>query len=923
MFEDTQNAVLYQNQKRVAEADLLDTAETAVLLHAFLTWQEPDPTSFDNAIVRFGDVIPALANGLIDRIERERTESVAFASAFNSLLELCRASLNPLVKDTVVVEMLAQHLLTERLFRTIFDNPDFVQRNVIAHKVEETIRVMMQRSFNRSDFTKTLDKYYYPIESKAREATEWEQKQAFLNSLYERFFQDFNRKAADTQGIVYTPQQIVNFMLESVERLLSSEFGMLLSDEGVVFLDPCAGTGNYAQNLVRRISPMRLTEKYRHELFCNENMLLPYYIASLNIEHAYYERSGAYEPFEGLCFTDTLMLEHAFSSDSTGNFDFFSEENADRVKAEQAAQITVIVGNPPYNVGQMNENDNNKNRVYERSRKRIHDTYAKDSKATLSTKVYDVYVQFFRWATDRLGDRDGIVAFISNNGFLTGIAFDGMRKLLQDDFTTIYHVDLGGNSRKEGGGSVFGIRVGVGITFLVRRGKKGNAKVFYHAVDDALSGADKLNSISAAGSIDGIDWQEITPDARYNWLNEGIQSGYSSLLPMGLRQGQYAASNHTPIFQTYSLGISTNRDDVVYDFDRSRLAKRIEQFALDYNAEVRRWQSAPMLPTERTTEAVDAFVDYSKIKWSRNLKRDLRTGKLADFDARCILAAAYRPFCAKWIYFADVIIDERGTMGKAFPDLQSEKDNIAMCVTAIGSEKPFMVFAVKLLCDLHLTSPGTGAQCFPFYTYDDGGTKRRENITDDALAAFQTNYSDDALTKQDIFSYVYAILHHPQYRVHYRENLKRELPRIPFVGDTETVHTLVTAGERLLALHTTYETADEYPLTDVYDQQATLADVFRVVKMRFTDKDKTALHVNPSLTLQGIPPEAHLYKLGSRSALEWLIDQYRVRGDSDPNRADDPRYIVRLVKRIVTVSVQTVQIVTSLPPLNLDTDATI
>lgn len=403
LFEDTRRAVLFQNQKRVHEADLSDAAQAATILSAFLTWQEPDPTSFDSAMARFGEVIPDLARGLIDRIGEEREKNAAFKAAFLDLFELCRETLNPQIQPGVVVEMLAQHLLTERLFRTIFDNADFVQRNVIAQKVEETIRVMVSRSFNRGDFTKTLDKYYYPIEAKARESSGWEQKQAFLNDLYERFFQDFSKKAADTQGIVYTPQPIVNFMVESVEALLRSEFGKSLSDKGVVVLDPCVGTGNFVQNLLRRLSPLTLTHKYEKELFCNENMLLPYYIASLNIEHAYWERAGQYAPFPGLCFADTLMLEHAFAGGS-GKLDMFSEENAERVRAEQAAPVTVIIGNPPYNAGQKSENENNKNRVYEQSRKRVKDTYVKNSKAKLSSKAYDPYVQFFRWATDRLGD---------------------------------------------------------------------------------------------------------------------------------------------------------------------------------------------------------------------------------------------------------------------------------------------------------------------------------------------------------------------------------------------------------------------------------------------------------------------------------------------------------------------------------------
>ena len=447
-----------------------------------------------------------------------------------------------------------------------------MQRNVIAQKVEETIRVMMARQFNRGEFTKTLDKYYFPIENKAKESSGWEQKQAFLNTLYERFFQDFSKKAADTQGIVYTPQPIVNFMVESVDTLLQSEFGKSLSDKGVVLLDPCVGTGNFMQNLLRRLSPLTLTHKYQNELFCNENMLLPYYIASLNIEHAYWERAGTYAAFPGLCFTDTLMLENGFAGgDATGKLDFFSEENAERVQAEQAAPVTVIIGNPPYNVGQMNENENNKNRAYDKSRKRTKETYAKDSNATLSTKVYDLYAQFFRWATDRLGDRDGIIAYVSNNGFLTDTAFDGMRKHLAEGFTSVYHLNLGGNVRKNPHLSgtthnVFQIQVGVGITFLVRR-RGQPSRVFYAALERDIRRDERLKQLTTWGGINGVPWQEIVPDKKNHWLNAGIQADFESFLPMGSR------SSTSGIFQTYSLGVNTARNETVYSFDKNALKK--------------------------------------------------------------------------------------------------------------------------------------------------------------------------------------------------------------------------------------------------------------------------------------------------------------------------------------------------------------
>jgi predicted helicase len=424
IFEDTQRAVLYQNKRFVMEASVRDTRAFTSLLTQFFFYEEPDPVAFELAVKQFGEVIPDLASGLIERIRRERSESLTFQHAFAEFFELCRETLNPQIKPEAIEEMLAQHLLTERLFRTIFDNTDFIRRNVIAREIEKVVDALTARAFNRTEFTRVLDRFYVPVERAARDLNDWSEKQKFLNMLYERFFQDFSRKTADTQGIVYTPQEIVDFMVASVEEVLQSEFGLSLSSRGVCILDPCVGTGNFMVNILRRLSPLNLRHKYDNELFCNENMLLPYYIACLNIEHAYYERAGEYRPFEGICFADTLDLA------KDKQLAMFAEENSERVQREKDARITVIIGNPPYNVGQKNENDNNKNRKYGTVDSRIRETYAADSAAALLTQVYDPYVRFFRWAADRLSGNDGILCFVTNNSFVDQISFDGMRKHL-------------------------------------------------------------------------------------------------------------------------------------------------------------------------------------------------------------------------------------------------------------------------------------------------------------------------------------------------------------------------------------------------------------------------------------------------------------------------------------------------------------
>ncbi len=570
IFEDTRRAVLYQNGQVALESDLRQPEQLAALLTRYFAHTDEQIEQFHQAIDKFKEDIPTLAAGLKTLIEDSRQDNPTFAAAFEAFHTLCKGALNPAIRAEAIEEMLVQHLLTERLFTTVLDNSEFTRRNVIAAEIEKVITALTSQSFSRREYLKRLDYFYLAIETEAKTITTYSEKQAFLNTVYERFFQGFSKDQADTHGIVYTPQEIVDFMCESVEHVLTSEFGKSLSDKGVVILDPCTGTGNFLVNILRRISPLNLRHKYQHELFANEVMLLPYYIASLNIEHAYYERMQSYESFEGICFTDTLDLAES------QQLAFFSEENTERVQREKDAAITVIIGNPPYNVGQQNENDNNKNRKYPTLDSRIKDTFVKDSKATLRTQLYDAYSRFFRWATDRLEDRDGIICFVTNNGFLEGYAFDGFRKHLAEDFTEIYHLDLGGNARKRGGGSVFNIMVGVGITILVRK-REGLAKpypsatVFYHALDDKQTGLAKLAELAKSDSVAKVNWKTLQPDTKNNWITEGFQRDFADFLPVGSKEVKASRIDVQAIFKTYSPGMMTGRDSIVYDFNKQKL----------------------------------------------------------------------------------------------------------------------------------------------------------------------------------------------------------------------------------------------------------------------------------------------------------------------------------------------------------------
>ena len=431
IFEDTRTAVLYQGGYEARRTAIREKKNFAELLTQYLNYKAEQFENFNWAAQSYGEQIREIATQLKDKIEAAHQDNPGFQRQFGEFMALCRSSLNPNISLEAVDEMLIQHLMTEPIIRRVFNVPHFAQTNVIAAKIEDVIRSLTSAYFNRSDFYGgPLDKFHRAIEE-ASEDLDFSDKQTFINSVYEKFFQGYSVKVADTHGIVYTPQEIVDFMCAAVEEVLESEFGKKFGDEGVTVIDPATGTGNFVVNLLRRAhkrNRRNFEDFYRERLFANEVMLMPYYIASLNIEREYYELTGRAAPFEGLCFVDTLDLARE------RQMMMFTEANTARVERQKAADINVIIGNPPYNVGQVNENDNNKNRKYDVIDQRIRETYAKDSKATLKNKLSDAYVKFFRWASDRLEDRDGIVCYVSNNSFVDQIAFDGMRKHLFQDF---------------------------------------------------------------------------------------------------------------------------------------------------------------------------------------------------------------------------------------------------------------------------------------------------------------------------------------------------------------------------------------------------------------------------------------------------------------------------------------------------------
>jgi len=584
------------------------------------------------------------------------------------------------------------------------------------------------------------------------------------------------------------------------------------------------------------------------------------------------------------------------------------------VKRQKEAPITVILGNPPYNAWQLNENDNNKNRKYPVIDGRVRQTYAKDSKATNKNALSDMYVKFFRWAVDRLNGRDGIVCFVSNNSFVEQIAFDGMRKHLTADFTHLYHLHLEGNVRQNPKLSgtaynVFGIQVGVGITMAVRRRRHRRCRLSFHRVDKNLRRGQKLAWLAQHGDVRGVKWQQLKPDARDTWLVPQNGGEFGAYISIGSRESRQAHDQKAEaIFATYSGGVKTNRDEVVYDFQYDALAKRVQDFIEAYNGEVDRYK--------RTggKASVDDFVRYDRIKWSRDLKKDLQRGNDAHFSENNLRSCLFRPFCRRYLYFDRILNEEVYGMPSVFPTGGISQENLVIAVSDIGYRAgTFSSMVSDRLVDIHLCAALDAHQCFPLYVYNEDGANRRENITDWALKYFREYYRNRRIRKVDVFYYVYGILHHPGYRERYAENLKRELPRVSLAP---AFAAFSKAGRELARLHLDYEKLDPWPLEWIESPGVPFS--YHVEKMRL-NKEKTAVVVNDSLTLAGIPPEAFRYRLGNRSALEWIIDQYRVTGDSgggirsDPNRPDDAEYIVRLLGQVVRASVETMRIIAGLP----------
>ena len=923
----------------------------------------------------------------------KRVQDPEVAAEFERFLAALRANLNDSITSDSAIDMLSQHLVTKPVFDAVFDGYDFAAENPVAQVMGRMLRVL--DGSNLEAETEQLEGFYESVRERCAGIDNAAGKQRVITELYEKFFSLAFSKTAKSLGIVYTPVQIVDFILRSVDWLARTHLGRGISDEDVHVLDPFTGTGTFIVRLLQSglISKADLSRKYASELHANEILLLAYYIAAANIEVTYRDlmRSEAppargdeedpaqagYTPFDGIVLADTFQMTE--DGDMLDQSVFVANNNRAAAQLELTS-IQVVVGNPPYSVGQESANDNNANQHYPSLDAKIEATYAARSTGTNKNSLYDSYLRAIRWASDRVGEA-GVIGFVTNGGFIDGNTADGVRLTLAEEFSHLYVYNLRGNQRTAGelsrreGGKVFdsGSRATVAVTFLVKDpAHEGPAVLHYRDIGDYLSREGKLRIVEES-QIDTLEWETITPNAQGDWINQR-DPNYESWQSIG--EGQ------APIFASYTAGVQTNRDAWVYNFSLPGLRDSAQRLIETYNEErerVHRTRAADLKAGAKVRDLVTN--DETRIKWTSGLYSDLAKNRAITYDAGATYCGLYRPFCKQWLNASDGIIHRPAVLRRYFPT--PGHDNIGFYVVGAGSDKPFSCMATDQVPDLAFWGSSSG-QFFPRWTWVRvsgqhaaeagmldlsggehveesgtavgqegevlGGYRRVDNITDATLHSYQAAYGPE-MTKDDVFYYVYALLHSPEYRTRYGADLKKSLPHIPLVASRGDFVVFTTAGRGLADLHLDYESVERAPLSLMVDGQEVPWDLretispslLQVEKMRYArvrrdgrlEDDKTSIVYNEHVTISGIPIQAQDYLLGSRSGLDWLLDRYRVSTHkasgiiNDPNdwmaegagggptASAQPRYLLDLIARITTVSVRTQEIVSSLPPLDV------
>ena len=856
VFEDSQTAVLFQNGGEAMRVDMRRPGELHRLIRTFLDYELPEIEEFRGAWRQFKADLPTVLANLRESIDDAETANAAYQAAAAAFLDICRRTIGPGVSEADVREMLLQHILTKDIFLRVFAEEQFHRENNVAQRLDALEQTFFTGDVRRNAIDR-LRAYYGAIGRAADEVADCAEKQQFLKAIYEDFYKAYNPAAADRLGVVYTPNEIVDFMTRGADHLLWKHFGRGLADDNVQILDPATGTGTFITNLINFLPLDRLEHKYLHEMHANEVAILPYYIANLNIEYTYKERTDHYLEFPNLCFVDTLdnmawagASGAAVQRQASWNLGGLSTENWLRVQEQNAKPISVIIGNPPYNANQQNENDNNKNREYPEIDRRIKETYIAASTAQ-KTKQYDMYKRFIRWASDRLAD-DGIIAFVSNSAFLGARQDDGFHKVVAEEFNELWVVDLKGNARTSGerrrreGGNIFDdkIRVGVAIYFLVRRKGADGFRMFYDAVADYAKSPAKVEYIREQ-SLTAFDFSEVTPDAEGTWLNQS-NTDFGSLVPLADRQTKLAKNltEERAVFRLYSLGVVTNRDEWVHDFNRDEISKKVRAFIGEYEA----------IRSKYGGRDVDNDVVGTTIKWTRDLKRQLRLDTPNEFSHNSSIETLYRPYIRMFMYYHQNLNEMQYQLPQIFPHGQPRQNKVP-CFSGTSSSKPFSALATDAVYSLDLLEK---TQCLPLYRYTEGG-ERVSNITQWGLRRFREHYADDAITAEQIFAYTYAVLHDPAYRHDYTVDLVRDFPHLPFYHDFDL---WARMGQELLDLHIGFESAEPYPL----EREETGKEPGKP-KLR-ADKERGVITLDDATRLTGVPPQAWTYRLGNRSALE-------------------------------------------------------
>ncbi len=862
--------------------------------------------------------------------------------AFLAFLEEIRDDLNPEISEVDAVEMLAQHLITKPVFDTLFKDNEFTRNNPVSRAMETVLGQLHQHNLGKE--AESLQAFYASVQRRAEGIKTAQGRQTLVVELYDKFFRTAFPTLTQKLGIVYTPVEVVDFIIHSVNDVLQAEFVQTLGSEGVHILDPFTGTGTFITRLLQSglIAPEELERKYRNEIHANEIVLLAYYIAAINIEAVYHDmapQGAPYTPFEGICLTDTFQL-YEQDHDMVANL---LPDNSERRTRQKALDIRVIMGNPPYSSGQKSANDNAANISYPNLDKRISETYAERSEMTSIKNLYDSYIRAFRWASDRIGN-SGVLAFVSGSAWLERKFADGMRQCLEEEFSNIYVFHLRGDIRKNmlsggaagEGENIFGqgSMTGIAISVLVKNPEATeHGQIHFLDIGQNLSLEEKKAILRGFGSILSeparARMEQITPNAKHDWIDQGDPE-FEKFISVG----KGTKTSEETIFKLASLGLNTNRDAWCYASSREVLSTNMRSMISAYNHEL-----------ERGAQWPEVLRDKKKIKWSSSLEAKFKAGIVAKFDESRIFPAVYKPFQKQWVYFDPMFVHRIAKMPRIFPEPDTE--NLVISVSGVGARAGFSAMMLDKLPSLDTIEKG---QCFPLYLYepaspDDGlfeggdeGFVRRDGISDAGLEHFRTAYPGEDISKEDLFYYIYGLLHSPEYRRRFKNNLTKELPRIPAVRSAADFWAFCRAGRELGDLHVNYETVEPYPVV-IKEGDLRLADIpdpeafFRVEKMKFggkgKNKDKTIVHYNAHITMTEIPLRAYDYVVNGKSALDWVMERQCVKVDkasgivNDANRyanetVGNPAYPLELFQRVITVSLRTLEIVEGLPELDID-----